>query len=429
MEEIDKIIAAAEEEAPEIPDEEENVFSWTFEDNAAIKQADRHVFLFRETIIPPGIREFFGVENLSPGTKKRVVLWHGESRFDAFIEKTLHKVPALRMIWKPDFAAVLQREYPQWLEFFKKNRTESGDTPWIRFTKRPEPGHYSLELEGVRPEEVVEDFRVPWKAGDTIDNNALHAVFRCSLLGTMRRSLATSSLVLIADHSKPGCEDKWIGKVFHFTGMGTIGEQGVGSRQNRTLAKSKENGVGLYLFEVFYEGNYVYIGEVELMDSPYRSRQVDSEKNMRDVQVFPLQLISHKNPPLIKRELPDAGGEPGPGNVRLIPSGPAGSATGKTAKTGEREAAEDPAGRDEIRENAKRHANGLCQLCGLPAPFTGHDGQPFLELHHIVPLEEGGSHTAGNIVALCPNCHRKMHVLNLQADVTKLRNRVSSGPG
>lgn len=428
MEEIDKIIAAAEEEAPEIPDEEENVYSWTFEDGSAIKQADRHVFLFRETIIPPGIREFFGAEELVPGTKKRVVLWHGESRFEAFIEKTLHKVPTIRMIWKPDFAAVLQKEYPQWLEFFKKSRAESGDTPWIRFTKRAEPGHYTLELEGVLPEEVVRDFRVPWKAGDTIDNDALHAVFRCGLLGTMRRSLATNSLVLIADHSKPGCEDKWIGKVFHFTGMGIIGEQGVGSRQNRTLAKSKENGVGLYLFEVFYEGNYVYIGEVELMDSPYRSRQVDSEKNMRDVQVFPLQLKSHKNPPLVKPELPEAGGEPGRRNVRVISSGIARSPAEKTAKTGEREAAENLSGHDKVSENARRNANGLCQLCGLPAPFTGHDGQPYLELHHIVPLEEGGSHTTGNLVALCPNCHRKMHVLNLQADVAKLKSRVLKAP-
>jgi len=423
MEEIDTIIAAAEGEAPEIPDEEENVYSWTFEDNAAIKQADRHVFLFRETIVPPGIREFFGAEDLLPGKKKRVVLWHGESRYDAFIEKTLHTVPKIRMIWKQDLGAVLQKEYPQWLEFFKKNRTESGDTPFIRFTKRPEPGHYTMELEGVSPRQVAGDFQVPWKAGDTVDNNALRAVFRCSLLGTMRRSLATGSLVLIADHAKPGCEDKWIGKVFHFTGMGTVGERGIGSRQNVTLAKSKENGVRLFLFEVFYEGTYVYIGEVELMDRPYRSRQVDSEKNMRDVPVFPLQLVSHKNPPLIKQE------QPGPETVRTPSPGTAGSPAAKAVEGSGREAGAAPAGRDAIKEEALRQADGLCQLCGLPAPFTGHDGQPYLELHHIVPPDEGGSHAAGNLVALCPNCHRKMHVLNLQADVTRLRNRVQPGPG
>jgi 5-methylcytosine-specific restriction protein A len=428
MEEIDNIIAAAEEEAPEIPDEEENVYSWTFEDNAAIKQADRHVFLFRETIVPPGIREFFGAEDLQPGKKKRVVLWHGESRFDAFIEKTLHRVPKIRMIWKQDLAAVFWKEYPQWLEFFKKNRTESGDTPFIRFTKRPEPGHYNLELEGVIPQEVTGDFHVPWKAGDTIDNNALRSVFRCSLLGTMRQSLATNSLVLIADHAKPGCEDKWIGKVFHFTGMGTVGERGIGSRQNVTLAKSRENGIRLFLFEVFYEGTYVYIGEVELMDRPYRSRQVDSEKNMRDVPVFPLQLVSHKNPPLITPEPPGAGREPAPETVRTASPGTAGSPAAKTAGGSMSSAGAAPAGRDAVGEEALRHANGLCQLCGLPAPFTGHDGQPYLELHHIVPLDEGGLHAAGNLAALCPNCHRKMHVLNLQADVTRLGNRVLPDP-
>ena len=428
MEEIDDIIAVTEEEGPAIPDEEENVYSWTFEDGAAIKQADRHVFLYRETVIPPGIREYFGAGDLGPGQKKRIVLWHGESRFDAFIEKTLHADPLLRMIWKPDFAAVLQKEYPQWLEFFKKNRAESGDTPWIRFTKRAEPDTYTLELEGVRPEKVVADFRVPWKAGDTIDNDALHKVFQCSLLGPMRRSLSTNSLVLIADHTKPGCEDKWIGKVFHFTGTGAIGEQGPGSRQNNTLAKSRENGVGLYLFEVFYEASYVYIGEVELMDNPYRSRQVDSEKKMRDVQVFPLQLKSHKNPPLTKQEPAETGGEPVRRSVRVISSGVAGLPAEKTRDSGDNEAAADPAGRDATGETVRMNANGLCQLCGLPAPFTGHAGQPYLEVHHIVPLRDGGSPTAANVVALCPNCHRKMHVLNLQADVTKLRNRVSPGP-
>jgi 5-methylcytosine-specific restriction protein A len=428
MEEIDTIIAAAEEENPAIPDEEENVYSWTFEDGAAIKQADRHVFLYRETVIPPGIHTYFGAGDLVPGRKVRVVLWHGDRRFDAFIEKTVHTAPVTRMIWKPDFAAVLQKKYPQWLEFFKKSRAESGDTPWIRFTKRMEPGHYTIELEGVVPEKVVEDFNVTLKAGDTIDNNALHTIFRCSLLGPMRRSLSTGSLVLIADHSKAGCEDKWIGKVFHFTGMGAIGEQGVGSRQNTTLAKSRENGVGLYLFEVFYEGNYVYIGEVELMDNPYRSRQLDCEKNMRDVLVFPLQLRSHKNPPLIKPEVPEAGGEPGRRNVRVLPPVTAGVPAEKPGKNGEHDAFADLSGRETTGENAKRNANGLCQLCGLPAPFAGHDGQPYLEVHHIVPLKEGGNHTAGNVVALCPNCHRKMHVLNLQADVTKLKNRVSEGP-
>ena len=73
-----------------------------------------------------------------------------------------------------------------------------------------------------------------------------------------------------------------------------------------------------------------------------------------------------------------------------------------------------------IAENAKRRANGHCQLCGKPAPFTYADGKPYLESHHIIWLANGGADTIDNTVALCPNCHRKIHVLNDPKDVAKL---------
>ena len=68
----------------------------------------------------------------------------------------------------------------------------------------------------------------------------------------------------------------------------------------------------------------------------------------------------------------------------------------------------------------KIRAAGICQLCGQPAPFKDKDGEPFLENHHIVWLSRGGTDTIDNTVALCPNCHRKMHILDLPEDVDKL---------
>ncbi|MBQ6520113.1 MAG: HNH endonuclease [Anaerolineaceae bacterium] len=73
-----------------------------------------------------------------------------------------------------------------------------------------------------------------------------------------------------------------------------------------------------------------------------------------------------------------------------------------------------------VSEYAKRRAHGICQLCGHPAPFNGKDGQPFLETHHVIWLADGGEDSIENTVALCPNCHRKMHSLNLDEDVSKL---------
>ena len=48
------------------------------------------------------------------------------------------------------------------------------------------------------------------------------------------------------------------------------------------------------------------------------------------------------------------------------------------------------------------------------------DGEPFLENHHLVWLSRGGTDTIDNTIALCPNCHRKMHILDLQEDIDKL---------
>ncbi|PGR23313.1 hypothetical protein COC52_24870 [Priestia megaterium] len=41
-------------------------------------------------------------------------------------------------------------------------------------------------------------------------------------------------------------------------------------------------------------------------------------------------------------------------------------------------------------------------------------------------LSQAGLDTLDNTVALCPNCHRKMHSLNLEEDIIKLRDKVKN---
>jgi 5-methylcytosine-specific restriction protein A len=69
----------------------------------------------------------------------------------------------------------------------------------------------------------------------------------------------------------------------------------------------------------------------------------------------------------------------------------------------------------------KERAAGVCQLCNKPAPFYNKNGEAYLECHHIVWIARGGADEVYNAVALCPNCHRKMHVLNNLNDVAKLK--------
>jgi len=66
---------------------------------------------------------------------------------------------------------------------------------------------------------------------------------------------------------------------------------------------------------------------------------------------------------------------------------------------------------------AKSAAGGICELCRQPAPFMDKKGNPYLETHHVVWLSNGGADTIDNTVALCPNCHRKMHIVSSQNDI------------
>ena len=74
----------------------------------------------------------------------------------------------------------------------------------------------------------------------------------------------------------------------------------------------------------------------------------------------------------------------------------------------------------EIASYAKRRAAGVCQLCQKTAPFKDKYGEPYLEAHHVNWLSRGGEDSIDNVVALCPNCHRKMHVIDDTKDVRKL---------
>lgn len=74
-----------------------------------------------------------------------------------------------------------------------------------------------------------------------------------------------------------------------------------------------------------------------------------------------------------------------------------------------------------IAAYVKRRAKGCCELCGKPAPFLDREGNPYLEIHHVVWLSDKGADSIENAAALCPNCHRKMHIVQASEDVLYLK--------
>ena len=48
------------------------------------------------------------------------------------------------------------------------------------------------------------------------------------------------------------------------------------------------------------------------------------------------------------------------------------------------------------------------------------NGRPYLESHHVITLAENGPDAIYNTVAICPNCHRRIHMLHQKEDVERL---------
>ena len=54
-------------------------------------------------------------------------------------------------------------------------------------------------------------------------------------------------------------------------------------------------------------------------------------------------------------------------------------------------------------------ARGRCEGCENEAPFKNKKNQPYLEPHHTTRRADGGPDAPGHVIALCPNCHRRVH--------------------
>ena len=63
----------------------------------------------------------------------------------------------------------------------------------------------------------------------------------------------------------------------------------------------------------------------------------------------------------------------------------------------------------DVRAYVLARANGTCHGCEQPAPFQRTDGSPYLEPHHIRRASDGGPDHPRFVIALCPNCHRRVH--------------------
>lgn len=265
--------------------------------------------------------------------------------------------------------------------------------------------------------------------GQIISNGELTKLFKVGNMGGMRRSHATNSLVLISDHTKGIYDDRWENNICFYTGMGLKGDQTLSS-QNKTLQESDQNGICVYLFEVHIAGQYRFHGQVHLAANPFQEEQMDIDGKLRKVWIFPLtssQAIEPTSIPI--QDLATLEKSRAKSSRKLsketleeyVKKAPKKPGTVQTKSTGYYR-------NQYVVEYVRRRANGRCELCANLGPFVVGDGLPFLEVHHVKWLSGGGEDTVENTVALCPNCHRKMHLINSKDDVDQLLKVESSKP-
>lgn len=260
--------------------------------------------------------------------------------------------------------------------------------------------------------------------GNIYSNNEIASTFKCSNMGGMRRSRETNSLVLIAKHNNPLYDDRWTeNDILNYTGMGTENDQNIEFAQNKTLAIAKREGIKVYLFESYKDNEYYYIGEVELVGYPFQAEETDINGNIRKVIKFPLKRINPSKSIIIdiediRKSEQEKIKEVRKYNIEEIKKrakiAESNTVFTKKVKTIYRER------NQYIAEFTKERAKGICDLCDKEAPFKDKTGRPYLESHHVITLAENGPDAIYNTVAVCPNCHKKIHVLNRKDDRNKL---------
>ncbi|TQR37583.1 AAA family ATPase [Brevibacillus brevis] len=129
----------------------------------------------------------------------------------------------------------------------------------------------------------------PLTKNQTIDNETLMQIFKCGVMGGMRRSLASNCLVLISNSKSNDYKNiLFENNTLQFMGMGRKGNQKLGYGHNKTLYFSNRDRIQLFLFKSDEKDSYTFLGEVKLAGEPKLSLQEDYEGNSRNVLIFPL---------------------------------------------------------------------------------------------------------------------------------------------
>ena len=188
--------------------------------------------------------------------------------------------------------------------------------------------------------------------------------------------------------------------VFEYFGEGQVGDMAM-QRGNLALASHAAEGKSLLLFRKTAEG-LRFLGEMAY-DKHHIEKAPDREGNSRNAIVFELRPLS-----AIVETVEDTPETEAPKALEQLRALAKAAATivPSTKTSGVRNVYQ--RSRD-VRNYVLARAAGNCEGCKSYAPFIRKDGSPYLEPHHIRRVSDGGPDNPSFVIALCPNCHRRVH--------------------
>ena len=279
------------------------------------------------------------------------------------------------------------------------------------------------------PEEInnktsISDF----KRQKVYSSYEINSVFKVSDQGGgIRASNTTNTIVLTLFPDNGIYVNKWVGNELHYIGSGQEGDQSL-TRMNKSLFDAEDMGRSIHLFESLRSNEYLYHGKVEVLGEPYTMKQPDIKNILRNVLVFRLKVLDGKGPaPLREKDYNEMLEKRTKSILKLSAEQLENLAKNTSKENSSRIVVSTVIDRDPaVSEYVKMRANGICDLCEQEAPFKNKLGQPYLECHHVEYLSNGGSDTIDNALALCPNCHRKIHSLESEHDLRQLMIKLRS---
>lgn len=192
---------------------------------------------------------------------------------------------------------------------------------------------------------------------------------------------------------------------FRYTGEGQVGDM-LMSKGNLAIRDHQKNNKEILLFEAASQGMVRFVGNCNYI-THHAEERPDKNSKQRAAFIFHLDIVpqtksngveSPKAPYLIKPTKSKSLKQ-----LREI----ALSNTPTKAKAKEK-LIHVKYRSDAIKLYAKKRAIGYCEGCGTKSTFDTKSG-PYLEVHHLTRLSDGGADSPKNVIALCPTCHRRAH--------------------